>query len=102
VKLSAPYVTGLSQKLSEDLTENEIVPTIDNRFSKFVKVRTMDIDKKERGLIKPEVASELVINMISTFSLNEYYRSGLDKERYLKKLNDVIKIIKEGVAVFKD
>ena len=92
MKLSAPYVTGLSQKLSEDL----------NRFSKFVKVRTMGIDKKERGLIKPEVASELVINMISTFSLNEYYRNGLDKERYLKKLNDVIKIIKEGVAVFKD
>ncbi|GBF33231.1 transcriptional regulator [Desulfocucumis palustris] len=66
---------------------------------KFVKMVERD---KERGLIKPEVDSELVINMISTFSLHEYYRNGADKERYLKNLDDAIKIIKEGIAVCKD
>lgn len=66
---------------------------------KYVKMIERD---KERGLIKPEVDSELVINMIFTFGLNEYYRNGLDEERYLRKLNDVIKIIKEGIAVVKD
>jgi len=40
--------------------------------------------------------------MISTFSLNEYSRNVSDKERYLKNLDDAIKIIKEGVAVSKD
>lgn len=56
---------------------------------------------KERGLIKPEVDSELVINMILRFGLNEYCRNGLDKERYIKKLKDAIKIIKEGIVVIK-
>ncbi|WP_407311728.1 TetR/AcrR family transcriptional regulator [Desulfosporosinus sp. SB140] len=66
---------------------------------RYVKILERD---KERGLIKPEVDSELVINMISTFNLNEYFRNGYDKERYLKNLGDAIKIIKEGVAVSKD
>ncbi|MDR3584337.1 MAG: TetR/AcrR family transcriptional regulator [Desulfosporosinus sp.] len=66
---------------------------------KFVKMVERD---KERGLIKPEVDSELVINMMSTFSLNEYFRNGSDNERYLKNLDDAIKIIKDGVAVSKD
>lgn len=66
---------------------------------RYVKMLEND---KERGLIKPEVDSELVINLISTFNLNEYYRNGLDKERYLKNLKDVIKIIKEGIGVVKD
>lgn len=66
---------------------------------KFIKMVERD---KERGLIKPEVDSELVINMISTFSLHEYYRNRSDKERYLKNLGDAIKIIREGVAVSKD
>lgn len=63
---------------------------------KFVKMVERD---KERGLIKQEVDSELVINMISTFNINEYFRNGSDKKRYLKNLGDVIKIIKEGIAV---
>lgn len=66
---------------------------------KFIKMVERD---KERGLIKPEVDSELVINMISTFSLYEYYRNGSDKERYLKNLGDAIKIIREGIALSND
>jgi TetR/AcrR family transcriptional regulator len=66
---------------------------------KYVKILERD---KERGLIKPEVDSELVINMITTFSYNEYFRNGADKERYLKNLGNAIKIIRDGVAVSKD
>lgn len=66
---------------------------------RYVKMLERD---KESGLIKPEVDSELVINMISTFSLNEYFRNRSDKESYLKNLGDAIKIIKEGIAMSKD
>ncbi len=66
---------------------------------KFIKMVERD---KERGLIKPDVDSELLINMISTFSLNEYYRNVSDKERYLKNLGDAIRMIKDGVATSKD
>lgn len=76
----------------------------------IVKIRNSSIEKfakmlehdKERGLVKPEVDCELVINMISTFSMSEYYRNGSDKERYLKNLGDAIQIIREGIAVSKD
>lgn len=63
---------------------------------RYVKLVERD---KERGIIKPEVDSELVINMISTFSMNEYFRNGSDKEGYLKNLGNAIKMIKEGVCL---
>lgn len=83
-----------------ELDSNEITMKIrKSSTEKFIKMVERD---KERGLIKPEADSELVINMISTFSLNEYYRNGSDKERYLKNLGDAIKIIKEGIAISKN
>ncbi|ATW26652.1 TetR/AcrR family transcriptional regulator [Candidatus Formimonas warabiya] len=96
-------------KVKPGYVEAAMLMEIDN--SEFIKkIRKSSTDRyvkmlehdKERGLIKPEVDSELVINMISTFNLNEYFRNGSDKERYLKILSDAIKIIKEGVAVSKD
>ena len=56
-----------------ELDNSEIIMKVHKSSTeKFVKMLERD---KERGLIKPEVDSELVINMISTFSLNEYYRN---------------------------
>lgn len=66
---------------------------------KYIKLIERD---KERGLIKPEVDSELVANMISIFNFNECFRNGSDKERYLKNLSDALKIIKDGVAMSQD
>ncbi|WP_148132748.1 TetR/AcrR family transcriptional regulator [Candidatus Formimonas warabiya] len=83
-----------------ELDNSEFIMKI-RRISAEKYIRMIERDKK-RGLIKPETDSELVLNMIFTFGLNEYYRNGLDEERYLKMLNDVIKIIKEGIAVFKE
>lgn len=83
-----------------ELDNSEFIKKIRKSSSnRYVKMLERD---KERGLIKPEVDSELVINMISTFSLNESFRNGPDKERYLKNLEDAIKVIKEGIAVSKD
>lgn len=83
-----------------ELDNNEITKKIHKSSTeKFIRMLERD---KERGLIKPEVDSGLVINMISTFSLHEYYRNGSDKGRCLKNLGDAIKIIKEGIAVSKD
>jgi TetR/AcrR family transcriptional regulator len=83
-----------------ELDNNEIIMKIRKASTeKFVKMVERD---KERGLIKPEVDAELIINMISTFSLSEYHKNILDKEKYLKNLGDAIKIIKDGVKVSKD
>ncbi|WP_332237036.1 TetR/AcrR family transcriptional regulator [Sporolactobacillus sp. KGMB 08714] len=83
-----------------ELDNSEITMKIrESSTDKFVKMVERD---KKRGLIKPDVDSELVINMISTFSLNEYYRNRSDKEKYLKNLGDAIKVIKEGIALSKD
>ncbi|MEN6461288.1 MAG: TetR/AcrR family transcriptional regulator, partial [Syntrophomonas sp.] len=41
---------------------------------------------KQRGLIKPEIDSEVVIKMIYIFIFNEYLYSGFDETRYLKKV----------------
>ncbi|MBR0599316.1 TetR/AcrR family transcriptional regulator [Sinanaerobacter chloroacetimidivorans] len=93
-------------KVKPGYVEAAMLMEIDN--SEFIrKIRKSSADRyvkmaerdKARGLIKPEVDSELVINMISTFNLNEYFRNGSDKERYLKNLGDAIKMIKEGVCL---
>ncbi|QBD78149.1 TetR/AcrR family transcriptional regulator [Ktedonosporobacter rubrisoli] len=57
---------------------------------------------KERGLIKPDADAEIIVNMISSFSLNEYYRNKPDVQGYLKKLDEAINMIKEGVTVGQD
>lgn len=96
-------------KTKPGYAEAAMLMQLDN--SKFImKIRNSSTERfaemlerdKERGRIKPEVDSELVIDMISTFSMNEYYKNGSDKERYLKNLGNAIKIIREGIAVCKE
>ncbi|MEF3302194.1 TetR/AcrR family transcriptional regulator [Paenibacillus sp. GYB003] len=54
---------------------------------------------KQRGLIKPDIDAELVVEMIYALILKEYVWTGLDEEKFLKKLDDIVKIIKEGLAI---
>lgn len=80
-----------------ELDTSEFIKKIRNSSTGiFVKMLERD---KARGLIKPEVDSQLVINMISTFSLHEYFRNGSDKEKYLKNLSAAIRMIREGIAL---
>lgn len=82
------------------LDNSEFIVKIRNSsIERFAKMLEQD---KAWGRFKPEADSELVINMISTFSLNEYFRNRSDKERYLKNLDGAIKVIKEGIALPKD
>jgi AcrR family transcriptional regulator len=53
---------------------------------------------KGTGLIKPEIDSDLVVDMIYTLLLREFFWTGLDENRFLKKLGDAIQIIKEGIV----
>ncbi|MDD3268744.1 MAG: TetR/AcrR family transcriptional regulator [Syntrophomonadaceae bacterium] len=57
---------------------------------------------KQRGLIKPETDSEVVIKMIHIFIFNEYLYSGFDETRYLKNVEGAVQIIKQGIAVHPD
>lgn len=96
-------------KIRPEYTKIGMLMEIDN--SEFItKLRIASAEKyikmierdKQHGLIKPEIDSELVMNMILTFGLNEYFRCGFDETRYLKKVEGAIQIIKEGIAVHQD
>ncbi|MDI6706012.1 MAG: TetR/AcrR family transcriptional regulator [Bacillota bacterium] len=67
----------------------------------FAKLKGMIERDKQRGLIKPEIDSDLIVDMIYTLMmhfLKEYYRAGSDEDM-LKRASDIIKIIKEGIAI---
>ncbi|MEN6462778.1 MAG: TetR/AcrR family transcriptional regulator, partial [Syntrophomonas sp.] len=57
---------------------------------------------KKRGLIKPEIDSDVLIKMIYIFVFNEYLYSGSDETRYLKNVEGAVQIIKQGIAVHQD
>jgi len=60
-------------------------------------VDLVERDKRE-GRIRPDVDAETLIDLISTFSLAQYQRSGPSAEQYLNKLDAVLSIIKRGVT----
>ena len=68
----------------------------------FAKLREMIERDKQRGLIKPEIDSDLVVDMIYTLNMNylikEYYRTVFDEGIFLTKVSDIINIIKEGIV----
>ena len=61
-------------------------------------LREMIERDKERGYIKPGIDSDLIVDMISSLIMKEYYWIGLDESLFLKKINDVISIIKDGIT----
>ncbi len=67
--------------------------------AKYIEIIERD---KQRGLIKPEIDSDVVIKMIYIFVFNEYLYSGSDETRYLKSVENAVQIIKEGIAVHQD
>lgn len=53
---------------------------------------------KERGLIKSEIDSELVVDMIYTLIWKQFSLVGYDKDMFLKRVSDGIQIIKAGTT----
>lgn len=56
----------------------------------------------QRGLIKPDVDSGLVIDMVYTLTMKEYFQAGLESDLFAKRMNEIIKIIKEGIACIRE
>ena len=92
-------------RLRPDYSKISMLMEIDE--SEFIKKLNADIAEvlkslverdKQRGLIRPEIDTGLVADMIYTFLLKEYFQTGLDEELFTKKLGDAIKIIRKGVA----
>lgn len=62
-------------------------------------LRTLIERDKARGFIKPEVDTDLIIDMIYALILKEYSWDGIDNHVYIEKIKGVIKVIKEGIAI---
>lgn len=87
-------------RMRAELDNNEFIRNIRKKSTeKYIKIIERD---KERGIIKPDADAEIIVDMIASFSLNERYRNKSGAEEYLRKLDVVINIIKEGVAVAGD
>jgi len=52
---------------------------------------------KQRGIIREDVDSSLVIDMVYTLSKELFFDVGMDGETYIKKIEAVIRIIREGI-----
>jgi TetR/AcrR family transcriptional regulator len=87
-------------RMRAELDNSEFIRNIRKKSTeKYIKLIERD---KARGIIKPDADAEVIVNMIASFSLHEYYRNKSGVEEYLRKLDIVLNIIKEGVAVAGD
>ena len=87
-------------RMRMELDNNEFIMDIRKKSTeKYIKIIERD---KARGIIKHDADAKVIVDMIASFSLNEVYRNKLDVEEYLRKLDIVIGIIKEGVTVARD
>ncbi len=96
-------------KMRPEYTRLGALTVIDNsefmlqllRASNEKYIEIIERDKK-RGMIKPEIDSDVVAKMIYIFIFNEYLYSGFDEARYLNKVEGAVQILKQGIAVHQD
>lgn len=86
-----------------EIEESEFISKLRGISSEgFTRLKGMIERDKQRGLIKPEIDSDLVVNMIYTTILHvlskEYYQNGLNENQFLDQIRKVITIIKGGIA----
>lgn len=90
----------IEARMRMELDNSEFIKNIRKRSTeKYIKIIERD---KARGIIKPDADSEIIVDIIASFSLNERYRNRSGVEEYLRKLDVVINIIKEEVAVARE
>lgn len=56
---------------------------------------------KKRGVIKPEIDADVMIDMFYNFVLMNFYKVSLDEDKFMTRLDIAIKIMREGVIVDK-
>ena len=94
----ARRISGTDSQISllMEIDNSELITEL--RTTSANMLREMVERDKQRGLIKPEIDPDLVVEMIYTFFVREYFWIGMAEEKFLKRINDAIKIIKEGIA----
>ncbi|SET35064.1 transcriptional regulator, TetR family [Natronincola peptidivorans] len=92
-------------KLKPQYNQISVLMEIDNsefitklRDSLLEDLRGMVERDKERGLVKPETDADLVVDMIYTLIWKQLFMNGMNEDMFSKKLNNGIKIIKEGIT----
>jgi len=80
-----------------EIDQSEFITKIRTASAQSLKV-LVERDKK-RGIIRPEIDADLLVEMIYALILKEYFWSGLDEDRFLMKLNDMVAILKRGSAI---
>lgn len=79
-----------------EIDDSEFITRLRASLSeRFVKLIERD---KERGIIKQEIDSNLVADMVYTLIWKQGSMYMSDKELFIKKLSEGIKIIKEGIG----
>lgn len=53
---------------------------------------------KQRGIIREEIDCSLVIDMVYTLSKELFFEADMDGEAYIRKMEAVIQIIREGIG----
>lgn len=53
---------------------------------------------KKRGLIRPEIDSDLVVDLIYTLIIKENFGTLSDENLFMRKIQEVMQIIKKGIA----
>ncbi len=92
---SKPEYSHISMLM--ELDNNDFITQLRNDSTK--PLRALIERDKARGLIKAEVDTDLIIDMIYALILKEYTWNGIEENLYIEKIRGVIKVIKEGVAL---
>jgi len=91
---SKPEYSQISMLMEID--NSELITKL--RAASFEGLLRMIERDKERGLIRAEIDDDLVADMMYTLIWKQFSLFGFDENVFLKKINDGLKIIKEGIA----
>lgn len=83
----------------QEMDDSEFIRKLRGDSTKHWK-QIIERDKK-RGVIKPEIDADVMIDMFYNFVLMNFYKVGLDEDKFMTRLDIAIKIMREGVIVDK-
>lgn len=79
-----------------EIDDSEFIANL--RQSSIVRFSRLIERDKQRGVIKQEVDSSLVADMVYTLIWKQGFQFGADEDQFMKKLREGIKIIKAGIG----
>ena len=83
----------------QEMDDSEFIRKLRGDSTKHWK-QIIERDKK-RGVIKPEIDADVMIDMFYNFVLMNFYKVSLDEDKFMTRLDIAIKIMREGVIVDK-